>query len=203
VGQVPILIKWQDACAYLQNLKKTVAADVRPLLDTQGHAPFAICREVFSYVDHLGHLYSGKARVDDRFRQYLDEILSRVDQTYRTRWQEIYQMFRCGPVHQFEPKILENKKGELLGWLCYVGDRSDSCEIEGTKLATTHLKPIKSLGPTSPSKFWLPVSTKCLIEDLEASIDLFAKSGPDNERVTAWNRAARELNPPEPFDFTL
>lgn len=50
MAQVPIIISWNEASTYLQNLKKTVLADIFPLLDVPGHAPFAICREVLRKV---------------------------------------------------------------------------------------------------------------------------------------------------------
>lgn len=202
MAQVPIIVSWNDAGAYLQMLKGTVAADVRPLLDVAGHAPFAICREVLSYIDHLGHLYSGRgqSQVGDRSREFIKQVMAKTDPNYGKRAVELYQMFRCGPVHEFEPKVLENKKGELLGWLCYKGRRVDSIESDGQRMPVVHLEPVAS---TATGRHWLPVSTSCLIDDLMCSIEIFERAGPENERVTAWNRAARDLNIPEPCDFTL
>ncbi len=201
MAQVPILTRWQEAGAHLQMLKSTVAADIRPLLDVPGHAPFAICREVLSYIDHLGHLYSGRGQgqVGERSRDFMKHVMAKVDPNYGKRAPELYQMFRCGPVHEFEPKILENKKGELLTWFCYVGLRVDSPEVGGSRVCVVHLEPVAS---GTAGRFWLPVSTKCLVEDLLCSIEVFERAGPENERVTAWNRAARDLNFPEPYDFT-
>lgn len=200
MAQVPIIATWEDAGAHLQMLKGTVAADVRPLLDVAGHAPFAICREVLSYVDHLGHLYSGRGQVGDRSREFIKQIMTKTNPNYGKRAAELYQMFRCGPVHEFEPKVLENKKGELLTWFCYAGLREDSFEIDGRKISIVHLEPVAS---TATGRHWLPVSTRCLIDDLMHSIEVFERAGPENERITAWNRAARDLNIPEPYDFTL
>ncbi|MGF1614793.1 MAG: hypothetical protein ACFCVA_13035 [Gammaproteobacteria bacterium] len=199
MAQVPILAKWQEASAHLQMLKGTVAADIRPLLDVPGHAPFAICRETLSYIDHLGHLYSGRGQVADRSREFMKQVMAKVDSNYGKRAAELYQMFRCGPVHEFEPKVLENKKGELLAWFCYLGPRVDSFEVNGSRISVVHLEPVAS---GAAGRFWLPVSTKCLIEDLMCSMEVFEKTGPENERVTAWNRGARDLNIPEPYDFT-
>ena len=78
MAQVPILTKWQEASAHLQMLKSTVVADIRPLLDVRGHAPFAICREALSYIDHLGHLYSGRGQVGDRSREFMQQVLVKV-----------------------------------------------------------------------------------------------------------------------------
>jgi hypothetical protein len=47
---------WGDARPYLEIMKQTILADVQPLLDLPEEAPFAEYREVFCYVDHLGHL---------------------------------------------------------------------------------------------------------------------------------------------------
>jgi hypothetical protein len=65
----------------------------------------------------------------------------------------------------------------------------------------THLKPVEN--PTDSKVFYLPVSTVCLIDDLIESIDEFQKMGPEDERITAWNRASRELISPRPSDFTV
>jgi hypothetical protein len=200
MAQVPTIGTWGDARPYLEDLKGTVLADVRPLLDTPGAAPFAVCREVLCYIDHLGHLYSGRGQVGERFRDYLKQAMSRIDPNYGKRAEEIYQVYRNGPVHEFEPKVLENRKGQLLQWLCYKGARSDNIEISGRNLTLTHLEPVS---PEGDKLFWLPVSTVCLIMDLLSSIDEFQKAGPEDERVTAWNRAARELTCPKPFDFVV
>jgi hypothetical protein len=157
-------------------------------------------REVLCYIDHLSHLYSGRAQVGERFRDYLKQMMSRSDPNYGKRAEEIYQMYRNGPVHEFEPKNLENRKGQLLLWLCYKGARSDNIEILGKNLTATHLEPIN---PAGDNRFWLPVSTVCLVMDLLSSIDELQKAGPEDERLTAWNRAARELTGPKPFDFVV
>lgn len=200
MAQVPFIKSWSEAKPYLENLKNTVEADVRPLLKTPDGAPFAITREVLSYVDHLGHLYTGKPRVDQRSQEYLVEILSKVDQNYSRRAVEIYKMYRCGPVHEFEPKILENNKGQSLGWLCYRDRRQAKISFNGQQIAVTHLEPV-SVTPTA--FFWLPVSTMCLIDDLVGSIEQFTQAGPASDRIAAWNRAAQALNIPVSFEFTI
>ena len=197
---VPTIQSWSDAEEYLKGLQATIVADIKPLLDTAGFAPFAITREVLSYVDHLGHLYSGKGGVHARSKDYMASVLASTDPNYGRRATEVYQMYRCGPVHEFEPKTLENRKGQLLYWLCYRGERTDSIAFEGKEVTVTHLEPVNLKGT---SEYWLPVSTKCLIEDLIASIDSFLVAKPEDERVTAWNRAARDLHYPHPFDFTV
>jgi len=197
---VPHIGAWDDAKPYLLNLKETVDADIRHLLSASGFAPFAIFREVMSYIDHLGHLYTGSTQVGSRYVTYMSKLMTQVDSNYKNQAQVLYQMYRCGPVHEFKPKTLENKKGKLLAWYCYKGNRTTTSNQFGSPHTLKHLVP---LNPYGDHKYWLPVSTQCLIDDLEESIKLFIQATPQNERVTAWNRAFRELSPPHPFEFVV
>jgi hypothetical protein len=200
MADVPTIAAWTDARPYLQTLRRSVDADVAPLLDTAGAAPFAINREVLSYVDHLGNLYTGKPQVGQRSRDYLTDVMSRVDPRYATRAGEIYEMYRCGSVHEFAPKVLINSKGQSLGWLCYKGPRIAQIQVEAREVTATHLEPLPS---AQTGRFWLPVSTVCLIDDLKASIDHFAAAGPEADRVAAWNRAGQQLAVPVRNEFMI
>jgi hypothetical protein len=195
---------WRDASIYFENLKKTVLGDIWPLLNVSGATPFAICREVLCYVDHLGHLYSGKngpRQVGARFKDYLRQVMREIDPYYCKRAGEIYQMYRNGPVHQYAPKVLKNKNGLRLVWHCYNGRRSDNIEILGRNLRVTHLELVEH--PRLDKTFCLPVSTVCLIMALVRSIDIFQRDGSENKRLTNWNRAACKLNSPECFEFEV
>jgi hypothetical protein len=200
VADVPTISSWSEAKPYLHSLRGSVDADIAPLLDTVGAAPFAINREVLSYVDHLGHLYTGNAAVGRRSRKYLTDIMSGIDPRYATRAGEIYEMYRCGSVHEFAPKIITNSQGQSMGWFCYKGNRVTQIDIEGRSVTVTHLDPVPSI---KADRFWLPVSTECLIDDLKTSIDQLAAAGPDADRVAAWNRAAQQLAAPVTYEFTI
>ncbi len=201
MAQVPTISNWQEVRPYLDNQRAVVEGDLRPLLADHG-APFAICREVVSSIDHLGHLYTGSSQCGVRFRAFMENVLGDVDPNYRRRAGEVYQMYRCGTVHEFEPKVLENRRGQTLAWLCYRGNRvGEQIRMEWCgEITVTHLEPVAYVAGRT---FGLPVSTICLLDDLVAAIDRFIVAGPEDERVTAWNRAARELIAPEPFDFTV
>ncbi|MCU7937679.1 MAG: hypothetical protein KZQ99_22995 [Candidatus Thiodiazotropha sp. (ex Dulcina madagascariensis)] len=198
MAKIPTLNEWTEASEYLINLRCTVVNDIQPLLSAEGAAPFAISREVLCYIDHLAHLYTGRVDVGNRFSIFLNDVASKVDNNYRSRSEEIYRMYRNGTVHEFEPKTLENNKGDLLYWLCYPGERTGSLKIEETKCVVKHLVPYGENG-----KYWLPVSTKCFIEDLIEFINRFISAGPKDERKTLWNRAARDLNTKVPYDFKV
>ena len=183
---------WPEATTYLTELRDTVRANVRPLLQIPGGAPFSVCREVFCYLDHLGHLFTGSNQVGQRFTSFLRTVMSTADDGYREWADVIYQMLRNGSVHEFAPKVLENNQGQLLGWGFYGGPRNDA----------TH-GPHLRLRLEAPGLYTLPVSSPCLLDDLEAAIEVFRTLGIENERVTLWNRAARELTVPRPFNFPV
>ena len=193
------IAEWKESQPYLKVLRDTISGDVRPLLLTPGSAPFAVFREAMSYVDHLGHLYSGKEKVGERFLSFLRGPLARVYDGYSKRAEELYQMYRNGPVHEFQPKVLENDSGERLGWLSYRGNRT-SQNLPSFGILVTHLVPSRS---STPLLYWLPVSLDCLLDDLERAIDVFGSDNNSAARVTAWNRAARQIAPPQPYNFRL
>ncbi len=206
MANVQIIKEWSEAAPCLTSLRDTIDRDFRPMTvvnEKQKGAPFSVCREVMSYVDHLGQLYTGSTGVSQRFKAYMEQVLGEVYAPYKRRAGEVYQMYRCGTVHEFEPRVLKNKKGELLVWLCYRGGRTsfqlDLADIG--KMTVTHLEPVAH--PAIKRGFALPVSTNCLLDDLEASIDRLITAGPENERVSAWNRAARELNSYAKFEFSI
>ncbi len=193
--------RWTDAKAHLDALKSTIAGDIRPLLATPGSAPFAICREVFSYVDYVGALYTGKLGVRDRFTSVIRDLLSSVDANYQTRAEELYQMYRCGTVHQFKPKTLVNSAGQTLMWLNYRGPRAGAgISFRGRADTVTHLVPLRDPGATHA---WLPVSSDCLVDDLESAIDVFTNDPNHAQRVAAWNASAPTFINAFRLEFTI
>jgi hypothetical protein len=198
----PELIKrWEDTGPYLRMLRNTIVNDIRPLLETEGGAPFAIFREVMSYIDHLGDLYCGKGKSRERFVLFLTDVFAKIDPNYATRAQEIYHMYRCGPVHEFRPKILENDKGQMLAWLSYRGGRKNvKFEPLGDSATVSHLE---LLHDRVRSLFYLSMSSDCLVDDLDEAIDIFSRSSESVERIAAWNRAAKRLGKAHRCDFSL
>jgi hypothetical protein len=201
MAQVPVIREWREAAPYLENQRRTIERDLRRLVGGEG-APFAICREVMSAIDHLGHLYTGSPQCGNRFRAFMEEVLGALDPNYRRRAGEVYQMYRCGAVHEFEPKTLRNRRGQTLLWLCYQGNRAGQ-QIEPPeigRLTVTHLAPVEYAPGQS---FALPVSTNCLLDDLAAAIERFRDLRPEDDRVRLWNQAAQDLTTPQPFEFTV
>lgn len=209
--KVPVVKSWDQAGPYLDMLAQTVINDVSPLLKTTGGAPHAIAREVFSYVDYLGALYVGKDNVQRgpdglavvvvRFTRYLQEVMALADSNYGGQAEVIYQMYRCGPVHEFDPKVLRNNKKQILAWFSYRGPRQATYK-EWNNKPVHHLQPVQA--PHDRALFYLPVSTICLVQDLLNSVERFKQGvGATAQRSRCWNQAARILNQPKEFNFTV
>lgn len=213
--KLAIAKSWDEASSYLEMLARTVKDDIQPLLAVRGGAPHTISREVFSYVDYLGALYlgtsnvacdkrDGLARVGVRFKCYLEEVMVKADNGYKRYAEVIYQMYRNGPVHNFEPKDLTNNK-QVLKWMEYQGLRKNVTLTMGDRkhaVTVDHLFPFKS--PWMKEEYYLPVSTKCLVDDLLSSIDYFKGGlGKPNELIKTWNETAEILIKQKVCDFNL
>jgi hypothetical protein len=196
-----VLQQWPDAAVHLAALKNTVVGDIRSLLTLPSGAPFAVCREVFSYIDYLGALYTGQLPVGSRFRQVLQNLFGSFNPHYASRAGDLYEMYRCGTVHQFTPKILTNPQGEYLYWLSYRGPRDNAqLTLQGHTMTVTHLVYLRN--PGTPEA-WLPVSLDCLVYDLERAIDVFAADTNAATRLANWNAVAPRFTQPAPHNFTL
>jgi hypothetical protein len=196
--EVPVIDKPAEAREYLNMLRQTVVNDVQPLLNTRGGAPHAVAREVFCYADYLGRLYTGlNENVGERFRQFLCGVLGLIDEGYRTHAGQLYEMYRNGTVHEFDPKTLTDGKRDL-AWLEYGGDRSAAITLPGhaEAIAVTHLKALRFDGD---AQHWhLPVSGPCLVDDLIAATQQMAEL----VNPTKWNEAARSLNSKKQVTYT-
>jgi len=185
-----------EAVEYLQMLARTVHLDVVPLLHVKGAAPFAITREVLSYVDHLGALAAGRASTTGMTKDAKDFIasyLGRVDSSYISGGVLLYEMYRHGTVHNFAPQAV-TQGGVTHLWYLYDGGRKE--QIGGERVQ--HLQPIhRSTGIAH-----LPVSTACLVEDLEAAIRLFASDIEHDisaQLLGKWNQHAAFVSKPKPL----
>lgn len=201
----PIIEVWTDAADYLDELRGTVERDLLPLRRrdqggcTEGGAPHTITREFSCYVDHLGALYSGSLNSAERFEAYLKDVLGGP---YKDKAPLIREMYRNGPVHEFDPKVVFNAGGQTCGWLASVGHSPGSYGF-GTdeNVELRHLEIAKV--PRSANGYVLPVFTSELLEDLLTSIDKFkagTKIGNLSARVLCWNTAAARLSQPVRFD---
>jgi hypothetical protein len=169
---------------YLRNdLFVSVENDVRPCLNIGGPAGgyFAVPRLVLGYVDYLGALYNGYTGRTNRFgrrvfadgnyaRRFLRDIFGPIDPNYNTHADLLWEIFRNGTIHLYEPLRLQNPStGRTIGWFCHKGDRSGP---PGSATSMPHLIPFQVPHTTN---FWMqPISIVCLYDDLRAAIQSYA-----------------------------
>jgi len=192
---------------YLQrNLKESIRNDIWPIV--QAGVPeggyFGVPRSVLSYVDFLGALYAGysgekdrsgrrKIATPDKAVRFIREILKEVDDLYARNGVLLYEMYRHGTVHRYEPHQLRRSDGRVLSWLPYKGSREDWVNVPHA-LKVRHLQPV-SRGENSD---WLPVSITCLYDDLVLALDVFwEKLQRDPKLVANWHSASAALCEPE------
>jgi len=201
--------QWSESAQHLDMIIRTIKEDLFPLKRkdlggcTSYGAPFTISREFSCYVDYLGTLYTGWTewgKSGERFVAYLRDVLGLVNNGYKQHAELIREMYRNGPVHEFDPKVVFNSQGDKCGWLASVGYPPYAHDFDtsyGIKIH--HLEIVQH--PTDPKKYYLPVFTPQLLDDLIASIEYFKKGVGDlKARVLCWNRAVAYLGQPVRFD---
>lgn len=207
-----------DIVAYLQSdLKQSVLDDVQPCLQVgkPRGGYFAVPRLVLSYVDYLGALYHGYA--GERYhsgrrvfakstyaKAFLRDIFGRVDSHYAKHGDLLWEIYRNGTIHLYEPMALSNQVAKI-EWQVYKHpDRTVILPIAMgggavKNMPLTHLVPV----PVLPNKWIQPISTVCLYEDLLAAIDVYTNSiQTDSTTERRFRETINELLQPERTDLS-
>ena len=183
----------EEAIEYLQfHVQKSVCTDVFPLtwpeFGESGY--FAVPRLVLAYADFLGCLYTGNRKgkngqplTSQSAVLFIRRCFGDVASAYRRRGGLLYEMYRHGTVHIYEPKVVETAKGAKLAWL--VG------------------KTIGALGTVGHHHMWkrrrhLAVSQDRLADDLLLAIEVYIHKLSSRGRYLArFNRAWTDIHAPE------
>ena len=167
-------------CEYLEyDLKKSIINDVKPIIqpNQQDGGYFGVPRLVLCYVDYLGALYEGYHGETDRTgrkviakskhaKNFIKDVLGKVDPLYEKYGDFLYEMYRHGTVHIYQPKTFINSQTkETLSWVTYKGSRNADTQKYGE---VYHMQPKKMDNTT---QWILPISITCLFDDLVASIN--------------------------------
>lgn len=194
---------------YLTNdLKPSIINDVGPCIQPNQASGgyFAVPRLVLSYVDYLGALYHGYQGRRNRGRRvfadqayakaFLRDVFGQVDGHYRLHGDLLWEIYRNGTVHLYQPLVLENG-GRVINWALYKGPRSSKVAMGGLPIAVlvTHLEP--SWG--AMNHWMLPVSITCLYEDLLQAADIYYRLvSTDQNLQINFRQVADALQIPEP-----
>lgn len=167
---------------YLRNdLANSVLDDVWPCVQPSNPRGgyFAVPRLVLSYDDYLGALYHGYIGRRGRNRRifadhnyaktFLKEIFGVIDVNYKTYGDLLWEIYRNGTVHLYEPMKLENQ-GKIVTWLVHKYGRIADVPTQLGNVNLTHLVPYQY----GPSEWWQPISIVCLFRDLLSAIGEYA-----------------------------
>jgi hypothetical protein len=181
-----------------KDLLQSVINDVGPCLNLSKSEGgyFGVPKLVMSYVDYLGALYHGYGgEVDTRTgrriiakgvyaKKFLRDVFGKIDINYQKSADLLWDMYRNGPMHLYEPMKLQNS-GNAIVWIIHKGGRT----------SPDHLVPVFS--PTD--NVWaLPISIKCLYDDLKEAIQSYATMiATDPNLEQAFRRTADALKIPE------
>jgi hypothetical protein len=185
-----------EAADYIRNdLGKSIIDDVHPCLNL-GRAEggyFGVPRLVLAYVDYLGALYNGYDGSVDRTgrrvfaktiyaKTFLVEVFGAVHKDYKKYGGLLYDIYRHGTVHLYEPLTLRNSStGQTIEWHVFKQEKETRppTRVGGTtkpwNLMLLHLIPTRKPGQTDPNVWVLPVSINCLYSDLLAALDVYAE----------------------------
>jgi len=199
MGRPSQITSWGDSGSYLVDLKAAALLDLKPMLKSPGAGRHSVTREILRFADHLGHLYSGTSDVRGRLTAFLNDVMSLADAGYRRRSLEIYSMHWDISGQVLDARMLRNTRRQTLEWFTYIGPRHTTLQFpQFGPVNVRHLEPV----PFAENRYWLPVSTPCLLDDLVHSIDALRTTVPQAERVAAWNRAVAEFPLILDFEFT-
>jgi hypothetical protein len=133
----------------------------------------SISRQVFCYIDYLGALAGNGKNSTDSAVSYMETYFVRVNDDYRDKSRLMYEMWRHGTVHEYDPKVFESKShGFELRW-----------GANNTSVAHNRRWHMKCLcRESAPGSYHWFINLFQLADDLKSSIGEFAadlESDPD------------------------
>jgi len=190
----------KEITGYLEtSLRESIVNDVRDVAHFHAHPPrkteagfFSIPREVFCYVDFLGHIALGK----DNTESAVSFIRDYFPPSYRDYAALVYSMWRHGTVHEYKPKAYhanfasQSPKRINVAWL----SNNDNTHV--TRKA--HLKFFPMEGKRG--KIYLCINICQLVDDLIAGLDNFVKKlKSDSKLKRACQRRLNDVMKPKPY----
>lgn len=195
----------------LPQTKQEIEGLIHPTKKTGGY--FVVTRQILCMTDFLGAVYSGyprKERVED-LRQRKERISTgkkaqkfikaffEPKNTYKKSTVEtLYQMYRHGLVHLYQPRILKYKNGSL-NWFIYKGNRHQDRIIVNEKITVTNVDHLKIIQLQKGSKqYFLAICIDSLFEDFSNSIEKYKKKLQFSKQLqTNWRTAVNAICTPK------
>ena len=123
----------------------------------------SIPRQVFCYIDHIADVLYARGKVSDKAIHFIQEYLGPGQELYRKRANLIYNMWRHGTVHEYDPKVFKvetQSAHKTIGWLT-----NDDAK---KKNRAAHLKFAQR--PRRPGAHYLVMNLPQLVDDLMGAL---------------------------------
>jgi len=150
----------------------------------------SVPREVFCYIDYISVLRYGLPNSSTKAIRFIEKYLGSMNGRYKHFGKLLYEMWRHGTVHEFDPKALRHSsKKYSIGWQT----NNDS----GKEERACHLECFKVKGKSDT--FLLNVNLFQLVDDLVQAIHVFAAELKRTEKRRAeaqryYNEISKQLS---------
>jgi|SRR3989344_187359 len=192
--------------------------DVKPIISVKLESGFfGIPKQLMTFVDFLGALHRGITVEKDKngnnikilnktskAKLYIQKVLGEIDELYEQNGHTMYEMYRHGLIHLYQPKDLRKGKRRL-SWISYKGPRNSAAitiKTDGGDFPHTvsHLKIAPH--PLAKDLDLLPISVNCLYEDVYSSVEVFLKKIEKYKKYqTRWRGAVNFLLRPKKYNY--
>lgn len=199
-----------------EEVKEQIFLEIAPILyiGQKVGGYFGVTRQVLCYVDFLGTVYCGFNKRRDReismpwkAKKFIRDILGDRDRLYKKNGNKLYEMYRHGLVHLYQPKPLIQKRRQKrkLNWLVYKGGRDwHDEEIDDSdktfKVKVRHMEII--IDPRNKKNDLLAISITCLYKDLLSAIDFYCKKIEQDitkQMLNNWRKSTNEILKPDNY----
>ncbi len=205
----------ETAAKHLRDVvAETARFETGRLVTPEDTALFGAVRAVMSDLEYVASLYCGWDGANRRRIQtaaktiaFMDEVMARAtgNAGYSTYGPHLYELYRCGLIHQRLPKVLSSATAstQLLGWaLMYA--RLDRLGPHRGNVEVEHLR----LQVVDNGLALLPVSVLAIYADFLAACEYFASlleaeaAAGESELLTRWQQTWNALGSPEDTQLT-
>ncbi len=187
------------------DIKDAINFDITPILHLkieQG-GYFGASRQILCMVDFIGALYCGNNKETGSTKsavKFIKEVMGsqEIDPKYKENGEILYEIYRHGLVHLYQPKKLTLGDKRKIEWCVHKGGRVDNIEAkdnEQNKIAIKNAHHMDIVKHTDRESYLLIISLDCLFEDLKKAILKYSQLiKSDKKYLCKWNKVANYIS---------
>lgn len=211
---------WQIKEFLEEEVKEQIFLEIAPILyigqEVGGY--FGVTRQILCLVDFLGSLYCGYEGKKDKktkrmiisegwkAKKFIKEVLEYIDPIYKENGEILFDMYRHGLVHLYQPRTIKQRNGRELKWAIYKGARERANINFKTDMGDFTISDARHLGistnPSDKKSDLLTISITCLYKDLLTAIDKFyelLEKDKNESLLKNWQTTANAISEPEAY----